>query len=189
MLSSRGDDDLQGLRLCGIAKSFVSLKDGIEREMMGDQELWKIASDLFESAGVERTNAQVILDRIAGIEGESTGRKALRVLGHILATWHATPDEAIHHQLACIEFLLVSYKSDETMHRLIVRPYFEDYWRHMVAECRFAFRAPDLVRDAIHEALRFPEKHRTEKILCAAAGGFQLRGLNEVVNRLRGSTA
>ena len=71
------------------------------------------------------------------------------------------------------------------MHRLVFRPYIEDYWQHMAAECRFAFTSPDLVLGGLNEALNSPEEHRVERIFVQQLADSEIRGLVEIVNRLR----
>src|SRR5262249_26345189 len=147
----------------------------------GDQLLWRTAAELFELSSVERTNAEQILAHVRAIEGQDEGTAALRVIGHMLATWHATPEEGIHYQLACIDLLLQWFGAKESVHRLILVSYFESYWRNAIQQCRFAFRSPDLIVAAIEAAMTAPVAKRDQAILSAAARGFRYRGLQEVL--------
>ena len=157
----------------------------LSQDQWGDRDLWQTAAELFELSSVERTNAEQILARVRRIEGRDEGRTALRVLGYMLATWHACADEAIHCQLGCIDVLLQWFGPEEPAHHIILAPYVESYWRRATGECRFEFRSPDHTIAAIEAAATAPESKRVQAILSAAAGGFRIRGLGDVLRRLR----
>jgi hypothetical protein len=152
----------------------------------GDRQLWGIAAEFFELSSKELANAEQILARVRAIRSEDERRTGLGVLGYLLATWHASPEEAIHYQLACISFLLEWVKNREVVHRLILMPYVESFWQRAAKESRFAFRSPDLAVAAIEAAVRVPEAKRVQAILMAAASGFRIRGLQDVLHTLQG---
>jgi len=155
----------------------------------GDKELWCTAADLYEATSVERTNVEQILTRVRTLQGPSEGSDAVRVLGYILATWHAGTDEAIQLQLASIDLLLKWFSQTESVRRLILVPYIESYWRKAARESRFTFRSPDLTVSAIEATLTVPEPRRVQAILCAAAGGFHVGRFSDILRRLRRTLA
>jgi hypothetical protein len=157
----------------------------LANEEWADQELWRTAAELFELSSLEQTNAEQVLARAREIESKDERTKALRTLGYLLATWHASLDQAIHCQLACVEVVLHWLSEREMIHRLIFLPYIESYWLRAAREARFAFRSPDWTAAAIEAVANEPEAKRARAILCAAASGFRIRGLLDVVRTLR----
>ena len=103
----------------------------------------------------------------------------------MLATWHASPDEAIGFHLSIAEVLLRWFPAEKSVRRRLLTPYIESYWRHAARERRFAFQLPDLTVAAIEEALAAPEADRIRAVLSAAANGFRIRGAHEVLQRIR----
>ena len=159
------------------------------REMAGDEwgdrELWTLAAGLFEASSVEGANANRIVALTESVEGDSERAVAIRLLAHVLATWHASPEEAIRCQLGMIELLLRWFNPGGSVHRLLLMPYIEAFWRYNARERRFAFRAPDLVIAAVESASAEPEADRIAAVLSAAANGFHLKGAHQILQRLR----
>ncbi len=151
----------------------------------GDQELWCIAAAFFELSAVESTNTSQLVARIEQIEGDSEREVALRILGYVLCSWHASPGEAIAAQLGMIETLLRWFSPGESVYRLVLMPFIECYWRYTAAQCRFALRSPDIVIASLESASRMPERERVYAVLSAAAGGGRIRGAAEILQRIR----
>jgi hypothetical protein len=59
------------------------------------------------------------------------------------------------------------------------------FWQRAAKESRFAFRSPDLAVAAIEAAVKVPDAKRVQAILMAAASGFRIRGLQDVLDSLR----
>jgi hypothetical protein len=130
-------------------------------------------------------NAYQIEARVQAIEGEDERATALKVLGYVLATWHANSEEAIRFHLSIIEVLFRWFPAGESVRRLILTPYFESYWLHAARNRRFSFRAPDVTVAGIETASITSEADRIRAVLSAAANGLNIRGAQEVLQRLR----
>jgi len=167
-----------GLRVAAICRQ-------LSEDDWGDQDLWRTTAEFFEMMSVEQANSGQILEQTKKMKRQDERGLALRVLGTILATWHASTEEAIHCQLACIEVLLKWFAPRETVHRLILLPYVQSFWQRAAQECRFTFRTPDLTVAAIQAACALPEANQVAAILIAASEGFAMRGLGDVVRNLR----
>ncbi len=155
---------------------------------LGDQELWRVANELFELSSVESTNTARIVACINGIEGDGEREVALRILGYVLCSWHASPSEAVRAHLGMSETVIRWYAPGGETYRLVVMPYFESFWRSTAENRRSALIAPDVVNAALESASQTPERERVCAILSAAAIGFRIRGGNEVLQRLRQAT-
>jgi hypothetical protein len=153
----------------------------ISDDEWADRGLWRTTAEFFELSSADCTNAQQLFARVRQDEGKT----AQQILGYVLATWHAGPEEAIHCQLACIDVLLRLFSRTESVRDLILVPYIESYWRHAAQECRFAFRSHDLTVAAIEAAVTVPKAKRIQAILVAAASGFRIRGLEGELCKLR----
>jgi hypothetical protein len=151
----------------------------------GDHELWRTAAQLFESSSVANTNAHQIIERARAILGNDERAIALRVLGHVLATWHASPDQAILCQLSVMELLLKWFRSGEPIRHRVVIPCIESYWQHAAREQPFAFRVPGLTIPSIEAAAATPEDARIPAILSAVANGLGVPGAYEILQRIR----
>jgi hypothetical protein len=151
----------------------------------GDSELWQVAAELFALAADGHATSGSITARTRQISGDGERELALRLLGYILATVHAGPEEALSYQLGMVETLLRWYPAPGAVNRLVLVPYFEAYWRFAARNSRFAFRAPSVTAAAIESALDAPGRERLYAVLSAAAGGFSMRGAREVLQRLR----
>lgn len=163
----------------------AALCRGLAGDEWGDRELWSLAAGLVEASSVEGANANRIVALTDPIEGDSERAVAIRLLAHVLATWHASPEEAIRCQLGMIELLLRWFKPGGSVHRLLLMPYIAAFWRYNARERRFAFRAPDLVIAAVESAAAEPEADRIAAVLSAAANGFRLKGAHQILQRLR----
>jgi hypothetical protein len=155
----------------------------------GDRELWRTASEFFAVSSVESTNTTQIVGRLVKIEGDGEKEIAIRILGYVLCSWHASPDEAMASHLGMIETLLRWFSPGESVYRLILMPFIECYWRYIAEHRRFALRAPDLVIAALESAARTSERDRVYAVLSAAAGSFRIRGAQEILQRLRPATS
>jgi hypothetical protein len=157
----------------------------LSEDESGDRQLWQAAFEMFEMTSKNQTNAEQLLLRVREIEGQDESQVALRVLGYMLATRHASVDEAIHCHLSCIDILMKWFDPTGTVHQLILLPYIESYWKRAASEFRFTFLAPDLTISAIEAAMTAPESDRIRAVLSAAVGGFRIRGLEEAVRNLQ----
>jgi hypothetical protein len=171
------------------ARRVASVCRQLSEDTVADQDLWRTAADLFERSSVENANAKQILAPVQAIEGSEERAVVLKVLATLLASWHAAPDEAIHFQLQCIDVLEKWFNEAESVKRRILLPYIESFWQYASREARFAFRSPDLTVSSIEAAMTVPENMRIHAILCAAASGFHIRGLADVLHRLRPTSA
>jgi hypothetical protein len=151
----------------------------------GDRELWQVAADLFELTANTPATSGSITARTRRIEGDGERELALRLLGYILATAHAGPEEGLSYQLGMIEALLRWYPAPGAVNRHLLVPYIEAYWRFAARNSRFVFRAPTVTAAAIESALGAPEPERVYAVLSAAASGFSIRGARDVLQRLR----
>jgi hypothetical protein len=151
----------------------------------GDRDLWRITAELFAVSSVDRTNADQIISRIMAVDGKDEKALALRILAHLLATWHATPTEAIRFQFGCIETLQHWYRDNHSIYHLILVPYIQSFWQHVINECPFAFRAPAVTSAAINAAAEVPETERIHAVLSAVASSFPVRGAQEILANLR----
>jgi len=168
-----------------VARRIASLCRQLSDDEWGDAELWRSLADMFETCGDGPPNARPFIDRARTFGGQDERSIALRTVACILAACHGSPEEAIHCQLACAEFLLRWFAPDSPVHFLVLLPCIEEYWEHVCRESRFALRAPDVTIDAIRSAAKAPSAIRAQAILCAAAGGFQVGKLDHVVRRFR----
>lgn len=156
---------------------------------LGDRELWHRAAELFELSSVESTNTARVRGSIEAVEGNTERETAVRILGYVLCSWHATPAEAISAHLGMSETLLRWFSPGEAAYRQVLMPYIESYWRYTAERRRFALRAPDVVIAGLEAASRAPERERVYAVLSAVAGGFRIRGAREVLQRLRTATS
>lgn len=152
---------------------------------LGDQGLWRTADEMFTIASVESTNTTGIVDRIKAIEGDNERAAALRILGYLLCSWHASPSEAIAAHLGMSETLLRWFSPGNATYRLAVLPYFESFWLSTAERRRAAIIAPDMVSAALASASQRPQRERVHALLSAAALGFRVRGASDVLQRLR----
>lgn len=155
----------------------------LAEDELGDRQLWQTAAELFELSATGANARQVIAHTRAVNDDERAN--AVRAIGYLLATWQASPDEAITCQLSIIELVFRLYSAEGPVRRRILMPYIEAYWRHVAQERRFTFRAPELTVASIQSALAAPEPDRIHAILSAAANGLQVRGAHEVLQRIR----
>jgi hypothetical protein len=96
----------------------------------------------------------------------------LRVLAYLGAAMHAVPAEAFCAQLVAMQRLCLWFPPGSAVHRLVLLPYVEGFWRRVVEQSRFYFSAPGLVAGAIGPALAAPEAERLKAILRAVRLGF-----------------
>jgi hypothetical protein len=164
----------------------VALCRGLAEDEVGDRGLWQTAAELLELSTAASANSCRIEARVRAIDGDDERAAALRVLGLVLATWHAGPAEAICHHLSVIEVLLRWFPARGSVRRCLLTPYVESYWRHVSRERPFAFRAPAVTTAAIEEASAAPESDRIRAVLSAASCGLPIRGAHEILQRLRG---
>jgi hypothetical protein len=158
-------------------------------DQWGDRELWNTAAEFFALSSVENTNASSVVAVIERIKGDSEREVALRILGYILCSWHASPGEAIGFHLGMSETLLRWFSPGEAVYRLVLMPFIECYWRYTAEQRRFALRGPDIVISALDSASQAPERERVYAVLSAAAGGFRVRGASEVLQKLRAASS
>lgn len=166
------------------AKRVIALCRQLADDEWGDRELWQLAADMVGLVSQSCMNTRSIMARIDSIQGTDERATALRVLGYLLATWPANLDEALRNQLSVIEVLLRWFPVGESIHRRILTPYVEAYWRHAAQERRFLLRAPDFTVGQIEEAMIAPETDRLRAVLSAAANGFRIGGAHGVLQKL-----
>jgi hypothetical protein len=155
----------------------------------GAQDRWLIAAKFFELSSVARANAHQILAHVRTIEGDSEGDGALRVVGLLLATWHAAPSEAIQIQLRNFDTLMHWFKPGSSVYRLVFSPYIESFWWHVSTAKRFTLRCPNQVEAALRAASESPEAERVGAVLQAACNGFRIQGIDEWIKRARVSVS
>jgi hypothetical protein len=172
----------------GAGQRLVAIFRDLAADEFGDSEMWRTVAQLFELTSVESTSARHVVTPIQSIEGKDERAIALKVLGNLLATWHASPEEAIRFQLSIIEVLFRWFPAGEPIRRCVLTPYVEAYWRHTSRERRFAFRAPALTVASIEAASAAPEPERICAVLSAAGNGLLVRGAQEVLQRLRAAS-
>ena len=154
-------------------------------DVLGDQVLWRAAAELFEHS-VEAEAKVTRIDAVSQtLEAGTERANAARLLGCVLATWHASPAEAMRYHLSAAEALIRWYPAGGTPHRLVFLPFIESYWRHIARHQRFALKSPDLTVAAIEAAAAVPETQRLHAILSGAANGFTIRGKSEALEQLR----
>ena len=151
----------------------------------GDQELWLTTAELFATTSVSRTNTSQILSVVETVAGQDERSIALGVLSRLLATWHASPHDAIQLQLSIIEVLFRWYPIVNPLNLQVIVPYFMAYWLHSVQHCRFAFRTPDLTSSAIEAAQDIPEINRIHAVLTAIVNGCSIRGATDILDRIK----
>lgn len=147
------------------AKRVAGLCRELAVDEYGDKILWQTVAELFELAAGANRNPSPIISHIRTIQGNGEREISLRILGHVLATAHASPEEALSYQLAMIETLVRWYSNREGVQKLVLVPYIESFWRHAIHNCRFAFRAPNLAVAEIESALNAPESERIYALL------------------------
>jgi hypothetical protein len=90
---------------------------------------------LFE-LGVYASNANSILAEVRKFTANDERSNSLRVLGYVLANWHASPDEAFRFQLSVIEALINWYPVGGAVYRLLLSPYVVQFWQLVAKERR-----------------------------------------------------
>jgi len=162
----------------------VALCRQLAEDESGDRELWQVAAELFELSSVANTNAHVIVARVRQIAGDDERAIALKVLGHVLATWHASPSDAIRYQLSIIGRLQQWFPAGEAVCDLLLVPHIVSYWRHVARDRRFAFSTPAITVAAIESAAISPEGRRIHTILSDAAADFRISGADAILREL-----
>jgi hypothetical protein len=142
----------------------------------GDAAMWRTAADLFELSCGDGTHLAHMLDYINKITGEGDTQTALKILGYLLLTPHATPSQVISYHLGIIERLQRWLLRHESVNTQILTPYVVAYWLHAARTQRFAFGTPVVAIPAIEEAANAPESQRIYAILSAASLGFRIQG-------------
>ena len=145
---------------------------------------WAAAAEFFDWAAEESPNAITFLNRVHRLDGDAFTN--LRVLGYVLATWHAGVSHALHCQLATVELLHTWYRANDPVRRQVLLPYFESFWRHAARHARFMFRTPGRTAAAIEAAADGPEAGRIPGVLLAATEGIPVNGLETTIKWLRG---
>jgi hypothetical protein len=169
----------------GAGQRVAAMCRELAEDSSGDRALWSTAAEFFALSSVESTNTTHIVASIEKIQGDTEREVALRILGYILSSWHASPGEAIGFHLGMSETLLRWFSPGEAVYRLVLMPFIECYWRYTAEQRRFALRGPDIVISALDSASQTPERERVYAVLSAAAGGFRIRGASEVLQKLR----
>ncbi|HKP54939.1 MAG TPA: hypothetical protein VJ183_20075 [Chloroflexia bacterium] len=134
---------------------------------------WNTAAEIFEESFVRPVGAKRLIERPSATVIKDRVLHAVAYIGASLQT-DCIPSMALEAHLA-IASAVELLRSADLVHRLIVTPFFKEYWQRSFARSRFRFRAPIVVQRGLEAAEQVGLDDQPQAVLRAVATGLDVR--------------